>query len=563
VLLRLEHAVAELVTDPGPGDELASRLLAVVCDALGWPAGCFWTPPATPRTPPDTPRTPPDTPHTPPDTPRARTPGEQVLRCTSSWHAPDPGRERLAAFVAASRVLVLRVGSGLPGRVWQSGKPTWVRDFRQEAAFPRAGSAARAGLAAAFCFPLVSRDGLEGVVEFFSYDVLEPAPELLATSSSLGRRIGDELRRRRIEEQVRRSEARLRAVLDAALDCIVIADADGRVLEFNPAACRTFGYTREQATGRQLAELIVPPDLREQHRAGLERYLRTRTPLSLDRRIEISGMRSDGTILPVELTITRVGIEGHPVFAGYLRDLSERHRHEEELLAARRRVVETAVAERQRLERDLHDGAQQRLIALGITLARARTALPGEPTRAAAMLDEAIRNLSDTAVDLRNLARGIHPSSLTRYGLAVALADVARRSPVDLQIGEVPAERFPAAAESTAYFVVSEALTNVARYAGTSRARVDVAVDEVDESGARRVLVVTVADDGVGGAHPGGGTGLRGLKDRLAMVDGTLEIHSPAGGGTRLHARIPLPADTPPTPPAATPAVVPAPQQPA
>jgi signal transduction histidine kinase len=259
------------------------------------------------------------------------------------------------------------------------------------------------------------------------------------------------------------------------------------------------------------------------------------------------------------LTITRVGVEGHPVFAGYLRDISERHRHEEELLAARRRAVETAVAERQRLERDLHDGAQQRLIALGITLARARTALPGEPTRAAAMLDEAIRNLSDTAVDLRDLARGIHPSSLTRYGLSVALADVARRSPVDLQIGEVPAERFPAAAESTAYFVVSEALTNVARYAGTGRARVDVAVDE---SGPRRVLVVTVADDGAGGAHPGGGTGLRGLTDRLAMVDGTLQIHSPAGGGTRIRAQIPLPADTPPTPPADTPAVVPAPQQP-
>jgi PAS domain S-box-containing protein len=474
--------------------------------------------------------------------------GEEVLRCTSSWHVPGPGQERLMAFDEASRATVLGPGAGLPGRVWQSGKPTWLRDLREDANFPRAVAAARAGLAAAFCFPLVSRDGLEGLVEFFSWDVLEPAPELLATCTSLGRRIGDALRRQRVDTQLRRSEARLRAVLDAALDCVIIADADGRVLEFNPAACRTFGYTAEEATGRQLADLIVPPDLREQHQAGLRRYLRTGQPHSLGRRIEITGMRSNRTIFPVELTITRIGVEGHPVFAGYLRDLSDRRRTEDELRAARRRVVETAVAERQRLERDLHDGAQQRLVALGITLARARTALPDDPARAATMVDEAIRNLSDTAVDLRNLARGIHPGSLTRYGLAAALADVARRSPLDVRIGAVPAERFPASAESTVYFIVSEALTNVVRYAGTDRASVDVAVDE---SGPRRALTVTVADDGAGGAEPGRGTGLRGLADRLAMVDGTLEIDSPTGGGTRLRARIPLPGDEP--------AVVPAP----
>jgi PAS domain S-box-containing protein len=514
--------VAELVAGPCPGGGLAGPLLLeAVGNALGWLAGSVWTV----------------------DTSQGGTStDEQVLHCTSSWHAPGPGRDRLAAFAATSRALVLRAGSGLPGRVWQSGVSTWVRDFREDPGLPRAGAATRAGLAAAFCFPLVSRDGLECLVELFSPDVLEPSPELLATCTSLGRRIGDALRRQRIDDQIRRSEARLQAVLDAALDCIVIADADGRVLEFNPAACRTFGYTRQQATGRHLAELIVPPALRERHRAGLRQYLSTGRATSLDRRIEITGMRSDGSLFPVELTITRIRVEGRPVFAGYLRDLSERHRHEDELRAARRRVVEAAVAERQRLERDLHDGAQQRLIALGITLARARTALPDDPARAAAMLDEAIGNLSDTAVDLRDLSRGIHPSSLTRYGLAVALADVARRSPVDLQLGTVPAERFPAAAESTVYFVVSEAVTNVARYAGTGRARVDVAVDD---GGQRRALTVTVADDGVGGAEPVRGTGLRGLADRLAMVDGTLKIHSPAGGGTRLSARIPLPGDGP------------------
>ncbi|MEV8512736.1 PAS domain S-box protein [Dactylosporangium sp. NPDC051484] len=361
----------------------------------------------------------------------------------------------------------------------------------------------------------------------------DPPAELLGTAKSLGRRIGDALHHARADESVHRSEALLRAVLDSALDCVVIADADGMVLEFNPAACRTFGYERHEAIGRELAELIVPPQLRESHREGLRRYLRSAQPRVLDQRVEITGMRRDGSQFPVELTITRVAVEGRPVFSGYLRDLSARYTAAEELKASRRRIMETAVGERQRLERDLHDGAQQRLVGLGMALARARTALPDEPARAAAILDDAIGALEEAAIELRNFARGIHPSSLTRYGLGAALADLARRSPVELRVGALPEERFPPAVESTAYFVISEALTNVARYAGTDAAEVSLGVED-------GVLVVTVVDDGRGGADAELGTGLRGLADRMAMLDGSIEVHSPAGQGTLVRARIPV-----------------------
>jgi PAS domain S-box-containing protein len=322
-------------------------------------------------------------------------------------------------------------------------------------------------------------------------------------------------------------------VLEAALDCVVIADADGTVLEFNPAACTTFRLSREQAVGRNMTELIVPPGLRARHRAGLARYLRTEQPHVLDRRLEITGMRSDGSEFPVELTITRIAAAGPPVFAGYLRDLTARRQAEEEVRASRHRVVQAVIAERQRLERDLHDGAQQRLVAVGTALARARTALPEQPNRAAAILDEAIVGLEDAAIELRDLARGIHPVSLTRYGLTAVLGEVARRSPIDLELGTMPAERYPLAVEATAYFVISEALTNVARYAGTARAKVDVGVEDSS-------LVVVVGDEGPGGASFDGGTGLRGLADRVAMLDGTFDVDSPPGGGTRLRARIPL-----------------------
>jgi PAS domain S-box-containing protein len=259
--------------------------------------------------------------------------------------------------------------------------------------------------------------------------VFDPSEAVLATTASLGRRVGEALRRHRQDELVRRSEARLRAVLEAALDCVIIVDAHGIVLEFNPAACATFRLSREQAVGQSLSELIIPPNLRAQHRAGFARYLRTEQPRVLDRRLEITGMRADGAEFPVELTITRIAAAGPPVFAGYLRDLTDRYQAEEEIRAARHRVVQAVVEERQRLERDLHDGAQQRLISVGTALARARTALPDQPNRAVAILDEAIAGLEQAAIELRDLARGIHPASLTQYGLATVLGEVARRPP--------------------------------------------------------------------------------------------------------------------------------------
>jgi PAS domain S-box-containing protein len=507
LLLRLEHSVADILAGEASGEAILVELLDAIGTALRWPVGSVW---------------------------QEHTSAE--LQCVATWTASEfPG----APFVAASRKAVLGPGVGLPGRVWQSGEAAWIVDVVGDENFPRAAAAASAGLHAAFCFPLRSRDGTEGIAEFFTPIRMDAAPELLATMASLGSRIGDALRRQRVDHAVRLSEARLRAVLAAALDAVVIADANGVVLEFNPAACATFGYQRDEAVGRELAELIVPPDLRDRHRDGLARYLRTGKPTVLDRRLEIIGKRSDGSVFPVELTITRIAVPGSPVFAGYLRDLSDRHRAEEELRASRRRVAAAVVAERQRLERDLHDGAQQRLISLGATLNRARTALPDQPSRAAGILDTALATLDEAAIELRNLARGIHPSSLTRHGLATALADIARRSPVELSMSLVPDDRFPASVEATAYFVVSEALTNVARHAGTGRARVAIAISDLTAAG--RTLEVTVADDGTGGASATSGSGLRGLADRVAMLDGTFDVVSPGGGGTLVRARIPLP----------------------
>jgi signal transduction histidine kinase len=204
----------------------------------------------------------------------------------------------------------------------------------------------------------------------------------------------------------------------------------------------------------------------------------------------------------------------------------------EQVRASRARIVAAGDDARRRLERDLHDGAQQRLVTLSLALSMARGQLAGADPGLAALLDGASKEAREAIAELRELARGIHPAILTEAGLAGAIQALVERSPVASTVEAVPAGRFPAPVEATAYFVVSEALANVAKHAPGATARV-----AVRQSADR--IVVEIADDGPGGAQPDGGSGLRGLADRVASVSGTLRIDSPGGGGTRLTAEIP------------------------
>ena len=204
----------------------------------------------------------------------------------------------------------------------------------------------------------------------------------------------------------------------------------------------------------------------------------------------------------------------------------------EELRESRARIVESGDAERRRLERDLHDGAQQRLVSLALNLRLARAKLRVDPAAADALLESSGAELDLALGELRELARGIHPAVLSDRGLPAALETLANRAPMPVELEEWDTGRLSEPVEAAAYFVVAEALTNVAKYAEATRAHVQLRRD----NGA---LVVEVADDGVGGADAGRGSGLRGLADRVAALDGKLEVDSPAGAGTTVRARIP------------------------
>jgi signal transduction histidine kinase len=203
----------------------------------------------------------------------------------------------------------------------------------------------------------------------------------------------------------------------------------------------------------------------------------------------------------------------------------------EELSASRARIVESGYAARRRLERDLHDGAQQRLVSLALGLRILHSKVKDNP-EAVRELDAARSELDQALDELRELARGIHPSVLTDRGLDAALDGLARRAPLPVEVEETPPGRLPDRVESVAYFVVAEALTNVAKYAHATYALVNVRHSD-------GLVLVEVADDGVGGADPTAGSGLRGLLDRVSAVGGRLEVHSRPGEGTTVRAAIP------------------------
>jgi signal transduction histidine kinase len=213
-------------------------------------------------------------------------------------------------------------------------------------------------------------------------------------------------------------------------------------------------------------------------------------------------------------------------------DITHRTRQQEELTASRARIVQAADDARRRLERNLHDGAQQRLVSLSLALRLAQTKLVKDPEGADAVLQSAREELLLALEELRELARGIHPAVLTERGLGPALEALAARLALPVAV-DAPLERLPEPVEAAAYFVVSEALTNVAKYAQAREATVRVARQDGR-------VVVEVRDDGVGGAEAGAGSGLRGLQDRVAALSGSLSVESPRGRGTVVRADIPL-----------------------
>lgn len=340
----------------------------------------------------------------------------------------------------------------------------------------------------------------------------------------------------------------LEALLGSVADAFYVVDHDGNVAFANPAAVRLLGYERDTDLLGRNSHATIHHSYPDGSHFPVEAcpMLRPRTTGETVHVDEDWFFRPDGTMFPVAYSSAPLHTEDGYAAVIAFRDISSRRETEEaqrreaiertraeELHASRARIVAAADEERRRVERDLHDGAQQRLLHVVLLLQMLARKVPADDAPAQELLHQVVEEARGAIADLRDLSSGIHSSLLTNRGLEAAVESLTHRVPVPVEV-DVPDARFAPHVETTAYFLIAEALANATKHAEATEVRVTVRAD------ASR-LVVEIADDGRGGAAAGdGGSGLPGLADRVAALDGDFEVVSPPGAGTVVRAAVPL-----------------------
>ncbi|MDQ3066821.1 MAG: histidine kinase [Actinomycetota bacterium] len=318
-------------------------------------------------------------------------------------------------------------------------------------------------------------------------------------------------------------EARHRALIDALPDLLLRLRADGTYLEVAGDSSK-LANPPDSVVGSNVRDLL-PADIAEQLLGCVEAALETATLATVEYRLQTHL----GEDRDFEVRIAPAGVEE---VVAVVRDVTDLRQATRDLTDSRSRIVAAADAERRRIERNLHDGAQQRLVTVALHFHLIKRRLETDPTEVPELVEAAQTELTLALEEIRELVRGLHPQLLSDRGLGPALEALAERAVLPVDIADVPAARLPAAVEAAAYYVVAEALANAAKHSGGTLVTVRIAAGESSTT-------VVVADDGVGGADPEAGSGLRGLADRVAALGGELGVTSPADAGTELRAELP------------------------
>jgi PAS domain S-box-containing protein len=293
--LASEHGVTRILADAHSLSEAVPRILCSLGECLGCVFAAFWRVESNAR----------------------------FARCTDTWQARGVSLE---SFDALCRGMSFERGVGLPGRVWENGTPAWISELAADRNFPRFETAASVGLRSGFAFPIKVKQHTLGIMEFFLPHRAEPDDRLLNMMCAIGSEIGQFIEKKDAEDALAASEETTRSIINAALDAVITMDASGLITGWNSQAERLFGWTADEAIGRRLDETVIPPRYRERHRAGLQRFLESGEATLIGSRVELEGLRRDGSELPVELSMTAIRTGGGYLFSAFLRDITERNR---------------------------------------------------------------------------------------------------------------------------------------------------------------------------------------------------------------------------------------------
>ncbi len=548
----VQFQVTKVLADAPSLEAAAPELIRALCDLVGWHFGAVW---------------------------QIDRRDSDYLRPIGTWSRPGTA----GVFDAATRARRFARGEGLPGRVWASGNALWVEDVTTDPNFPRASAARASGLRGAFALPIIlpqqssgAPGGVAGVLEAFGATSDPPESGLLEVMSALGSQIGQFLHRRRMETALRESEARMRLIIDSAIDAVVIIDALGVVHEWNPQAERTFGWTAAEAIGRELNDLIVPPALREAHKAGMRRYRETGEGRVIGQRLELPAIHKDGREFVVELSISPVHraesrvddarTGGWPVlFSGFLRDISDRREAEAALRRAKDEAEAAAAAKADFLATMSHEIRTPMNAIIGLTGLTLDSDVPEQARRYLTTVresGEALLTIINDILDFSKIDAGQLVLEQLTFAPAELLSDVvdlfrpsAEEKGLVLEMVNLPGVPPAVVADpSRLRQVLSNLLANAVKFTRHGRIVVtqdcrdgalelvvrDTGVGIGEDALARLFRPFTQADSSMSRRYGGTGLGLA-ISDRLTrLMGGSIMAKSIVGEGSEFTVVVPV-----------------------
>ena len=514
--LALEYHLTRVLAESETLNEAATPILRAICESAEWEVGALWVVDEH----------------------------AQVIRCVETSHLSGGAPE----FEKLTRECVFEPGVGLPGRVWESGKPHWVTNLENDENFPRIAAAVEEGLHSAYGFPSLLGDRVTGVLEFFGRELREPNEEMIKWISAIGNHIGQLIERKHAEEALREGEVHFRSVAESASDAIITVDEKSFIISANPAAENIFGYSSAELTGAPLT-MLMPEYIRHVHRAGLERYVTTGQRHISWRAVELPGLHKSGHEIPLEISFCEWTKKCTRYFTGIVRDVTERKQAEEALRRTREERLRELERVRTRIAADLHDdiGSSLTKIVILSDVAQQKSSENGAQKESLDAISEISNELVEAMSDIvwainpkkdqlselshrmRRFASDMFTARNIKFQFRAQFDD-------DLQLG--------ANVRREVFLIFKESVNNVVKHSRCTEAAAQFSIEDgrltlqIKDNG--QGFVPAVQNEPTNGMPVRGGNGLPSMRQRASDLGGEFKVMTANGQGTTVWLSVPL-----------------------